>query len=132
MLIYGLLIGIGPHLRHECRPMYMLSQLRFIRRQTACIYTLEFVQRVLGICTGAKRLLERRMAFPTSSMTLAWRQMRVSASTWLQPSTPMVSYITTPSSTQKCRHSPRWPTYTWRSCTICAYACSFHSFSRNV
>ena len=38
-----------------------------------------------------------------------------------------------PASTKKFRHSPRWPTYTWRSCMIfCAYACSFHSFSRNV
>ena len=72
------------------------------------------------------------LAFPTSSMALAWRQMRVSASAWLQPSTSMVSSLTIPVPTKKCRHSPRWPTYTWRSCLICAYACSFHSFSKNV
>ena len=58
--------------------------------------------------------------------------MRVSASGWLQPGTSMVSCLTTPPSSKKCRHSPRWPTYTWRSCMICAYVCSFHSFSRNV
>ena len=40
--------------------------------------------------------------------------------------------LTTPSPTKKCRHSPRWPTYTWRSCMTCTYACSFHSFSENV
>ena len=72
------------------------------------------------------------LAFPTSSMALAWRQMRVSGSGWLQPSTSMVSCLTSPSSTKKCRHSPIWPAYTWRSCMMCAYACSFHSFSRNV
>ena len=27
--------------------------------------------------------------------------------------------LTTPSSTKKCRHSPRWPTYAWRSCMTC-------------
>ena len=31
---------------------------------------------------------------------------------------------------KKCGHSPRWPTYEWRSCMICAYAC--HSFGRKV
>ena len=30
------------------------------------------------------------LAFPTSYMTFVWRQMRVSASAWLQPSTSMV------------------------------------------
>ena len=46
-------------------------------------------------------------------------------------STSMVSSLTIPVPTKKCRHSPRWPTYTC-SCMICAYACSFHAFSRNV
>ena len=66
----------------------------------------------------SEALMMTLLSFPASSMTLVWRQMRVSASAWLQPSTSMVSCLTTPSSTKKCRHSPRWPTYTWRSCMI--------------
>ena len=31
------------------------------------------------------------LAFPTSAMSLAWRQMRVSASAWLQLSRPFVN-----------------------------------------
>ena len=42
----------------------------------------------------SEALMMMLLAFPTSSMTLAWRQMRVSASAWLQPSTSMVSCLT--------------------------------------
>ena len=80
----------------------------------------------------SEALMMMFLAFPTSSMALVWRQMRVSVSAWLQPSMSMISCLTTPSSTKKCRHSPIWPTCIWCSCMICAYVCSFHSFSRNV
>ena len=61
---------------------------------------------MMDAMTVSEALVMMLMAFPTSSMTLAWRQMRESASAWLQPSTSVVSCLTTPSSTQKRRHSP--------------------------
>ena len=44
----------------------------------------------------SEALVMMLLAFPISSMALAWRQMRVSAAAWLQTSTPTVSCLTTP------------------------------------
>ena len=51
---------------------------------------------MMAAMTVSEALMMILLAFPTSSMTLAWRQMRVSASASLQS---MVSCLTTPYST---------------------------------